>query len=109
MKKEKYARKTIFCDLYVNSIVYCVYLHAWPWLTQGQGPRIGKCPISNTLFHNFLPIYFVFMHLLHKLLSRMGNGVDPDQITPSGAASYWSALFAYIYIYIYTILSDKLV
>ena len=39
---------------------------------------VGKCPkILNTLFHTFLPFFFLFMQLLHKIYSQMANSVDP--------------------------------
>ena len=46
----------------------------------------NKCPrISNILFHTFLPKFCFFFSCLLKILSKMANGVDPDQTNPSGA------------------------
>ena len=46
----------------------------------------SKCPkILNTLFHIILAWILLFMQLFLKLLNGMANGVDPDQMSPSGA------------------------
>ena len=38
------------------------------------------CKILNTLFHTF----HFFLQLFLKILSRIANSVDPDQLLPSG-------------------------
>ena len=46
----------------------------------------GKYPkFSNTFFHIFFGVNFVFMQFFLKMLSKMANSIDPDQTDPSGA------------------------